>query len=165
MGEYSGPNLDSNITPYAEIYDPVANTWSAAATYPTEAGTNHCGNRTVTSTTAEITASNVLTGIYSTGRMQVGWTVTGSGIPASTTITSIDSATQVHISNAATATQSVRLTFTGQALACFGDDPSILLPNGDILAGNIFNNSTFTYSRNDGLLELHREQVLQRPQR
>ena len=145
-GEYSGPFLDPNIPPYAEIYDPIANSWSPAATYPIEAGATHCGNRTVTSNAVETTGANVLTGIYYTGRMQVGWTVTGPGIPASTTITSVDSDTQVHISNAATATQTARLTFTGQALACFGDDPSMLLPNGDILAGNIFNNSTFTYS-------------------
>ncbi len=35
-GEYSGPFPDANITPYAEIWDPVANAWSPAATYPVE---------------------------------------------------------------------------------------------------------------------------------
>ncbi len=145
-GEYSGPNLDVNITPYAEIWDPLSNTWSQAAPYPTENRSNHCGNRPVSSNTNEAAGSTVLTGIYSTALMQVGWTVSGSGIPTGTTITSVDSATQVSISNAATATQTTRVTFTGQTLACFGDDPAILLPNGDILAGNIFTNEVYTYS-------------------
>jgi hypothetical protein len=39
--------------------------------------------------------------------------VTGTGIPGSTTISSVDSATQITLSNAATATGRVQLTFTG----------------------------------------------------
>lgn len=93
-----------------------------------------------------VAGSNVLTGIYSTARFQVGWTVTGAGIPAGTTVTSIDGPTQVHISQNATATATgVTLTFRGATLACFGDDPTILLPGGKILAGNIFNRSTYIY--------------------
>lgn len=144
-GEYSGPFLDANITPLAEIWDPVANVWSPAAPYPAEAGSLHCGSRTVTSNVFE-TSSSVLSGIYSTAHLQVGWAVNGSGIPAGTLITSIDSDTQVHISQPATLSAVSRLTFTGQALACFGDDPTMLLPNGDILAGNTFNNSVAVYS-------------------
>jgi hypothetical protein len=145
-GEYSGPFLDPNITPFAETYDPVANSWSPAATYPNEVGANHCGTRNVTSTAGETTGSKTLTGIYSTALMQVGWAVSGMGIPAGTTITAIDSATQVEISNSATATATNRLTFRGVTLACFGDDPSILLPDGAILAGNIFNRTAYRYS-------------------
>ena len=144
-GEYSGPFLDPNITPDAEIWDPITNTWSSAAPYPTEAGDTHCGTQTVSSNVSE-TSSDVLSAIYSTRRFQVGWRVSGFGIPPNTTVTSVDSETQVHISNAATATLITRLTFTGQALACFGDDPSMLLPNGDILAGNISNNTVAMYS-------------------
>lgn len=40
--------------------------------------------------------------------------------------------------------QAVR--FRGIALACFGDDPTRLISGRRILAGNIFNNSTFAYS-------------------
>lgn len=143
-GEYTGPFLDQNIGPDAEIWDPVSNTWSQAAPYPNEVG--GCGRRTVTSNASITAGSNVVTGIYSTERIQVGWTVTGTGIPAGTTVTSVDSPTQVHISNAATATGTVTLTFNGPTLACFGDDPSILIPGGQILAGNIFNRSTYVYN-------------------
>lgn len=60
---------------------------------------------------------------------------------------SVDLATQVTISANATVTGSVQaVRFRGIALACFGDDPSALLSGHRILAGNIFNNSTFIYS-------------------
>ncbi len=144
-GEYSGPYLDSNITPEAEIWNPVSNSWSPAASYPPELGPFGCGTITVSSAVNE-SATDVLTGIYSTSRLQVGWTVSGTGIPSGTTVTSIDSPSQVHISNPATSTQIVVARFTGRTLACFGDDPSILLPNGDIFAGNIFTNTVATYS-------------------
>ncbi len=74
--------------------------------------------------------------------------------------------TQVHISNAATATETVRLTFSGHTLACFGDDPTILLPDGDILAGNIFKNAVYRYTRRDRHLDaLQRNKYLQRQKR
>ncbi len=143
-GEYTGPFLDPNIAPSGQIWDPVTNSWSDIAPYPNEPG--GCGAVTVTSNANITTGSNVITGIYSTDRFQVGWTVTGTGIPAGTTVTSVDSLTQVHISQNATATGIARLTFHGPTLACFGDDPSILIPGGNILAGNIFNRSTYIYS-------------------
>src|SRR2546421_4143485 len=86
-------------------------------------------------------------GIYSTDRLTPGWTITGNGIPAGATVLSVDSATQVTISANATLTgPSTAVRFRGIALACFGDDPSILLSGHRILAGNIFNNSTYIYS-------------------
>jgi hypothetical protein len=144
-GEYTGPYFDANIAPSGEIYDPVKDTWSPMAPYPNEVGS--CEHRNVTSDVKLTKVSPVVTGIYSTDRLTAGWTITGSGIPAGATVLSVDSATQVTISAAATLTgpsQAVR--FRGIALACFGDDPTMLISGRRILAGNIFDNSTFTYS-------------------
>ena len=146
-GEYTGPYFDQNIAPSGEIYDPIKNTWSPITSYPTEARALFCGHRNVTSDVQLTTGSPVVTGIYSTDRITPGWTIVGNGIPAGATVLSVDSATQVTISANATLTglsQAVR--FRGIALACFGDDPSVLLSGHRILAGNIFNNSTFLYS-------------------
>jgi hypothetical protein len=146
-GEYSGPYFDPNITPTGEIYDPVANTWSPITPYPNEGGPKACGHRPVTSDVQLTTGSPVVTGIYSTFLIQPGWTVTGGGIPTGATVVSVDSPTQVTISANATSTgPSQAVTFFGVTLACFGDDPSVLLPGRRILAGNIFNNSTHIYS-------------------
>lgn len=144
-GEYTGPYLDPNIAPTGEIYDPVANSWSPIATYPNEPG--GCGRRTVTSDVQLTTGSPVIMGIYSTDRLQPGWTVRGSGIPAGATVVSVDSATQATMSANATLTgPSQAVAFRGIALACFGDDPSVLISGRRILAGNIFNPSTYLYS-------------------
>jgi hypothetical protein len=48
--------------------------------------------------------SNIISHIPSTAILQVGWSVRGNGIPINTVITSVDSASQVRINNAATAT-------------------------------------------------------------
>ncbi len=144
-GEYTGPFLDSNIAPSGEIWDPVTNSWSAIAPYPNEQPFG-CGSVPVTSTADITIGSNVIAGIYSTDRFQVGWSVAGAGIPPGTFVISVDSSSQVHVSQNATTTFSAILVFRGPATACFGDDPSILIPGGNILAGNIFNQSTYTYS-------------------
>ncbi|MBV9157454.1 MAG: hypothetical protein JO097_14410, partial [Acidobacteriaceae bacterium] len=144
-GEYTGPFLDPDWDSTGEIWDPVANTWTPIAEYPNEAG--GCFPIAITSNANTVAGSDVITGIYSTIRFQVGWTVTGPGIPKGATVTSIDSSTQVHISAKATATATgVTLQFIGTPLACFGDDPSILIPGGNILAGNLLNGSTYKYS-------------------
>lgn len=146
-GEYTGPYFDQNIAPSGEIYDPIRNTWSPIAPYPTEAGALFCGHRNVTSDVQLTTGSPVVTGIYSTDRITPGWTITGNGIPTGATVLSVDSATQVTISANATLTgPSLAVRFRGITLACFGDDPSALLSGHRILAGNIFNNSTYIYS-------------------
>jgi hypothetical protein len=146
-GEYTGPYFDPNIAPSGETYDPIKDTWSPIAPYPTEAGTLHCGHRNVTSDVQLTTGSPVVTGIYSTDRLTPGWTITGNGIPAGATVLSVDSATQVTISaNATLSGPSQAVRFRGIALACFGDDPSIMLSGHRILAGNIFNNSSYIYS-------------------
>jgi hypothetical protein len=48
--------------------------------------------------------SNIITNIPSTAILQAGWGVSGTGIPGGTQITSVDSASQIHISTSATAT-------------------------------------------------------------
>ncbi len=144
-GEYTGPYFDQNIAPSGEIYDPVKDTWSPIAPYPNEVG--GCGHRSVHSDVQLTAGSPVVTGIYSTDRLQPGWTVTGNGIPAGSTVVSVDSATQVTISANATLTGlSQAVGFRGITLACFGDDPSALISGRRILAGNIFDNSTNIYS-------------------
>jgi hypothetical protein len=145
-GEYSGPGTPRTDTPTSEIYDPVANSWSLAASYPNQPG--KCGSATIVYTSSISLGSNVITGIPSTINFYVGWTVTGTGIPNGTTITSIDSATQVHISNNATATNAaVDLTYSGDRPACFGAVPSILLPGGtQILAGSLVDKTTNVYT-------------------
>ena len=144
-GEYTGPYFDANIAPSGEIYDPVKDTWSPIAPYPNEVG--GCGHRNVTSDVHLTAGSPVVTGIYSTDRLTPGWTITGNGIPAGATVVSVDSATQVTISaNATLSGLSQAVRFRGIALACFGDDPAILISGHRILAGNIFDNSTNLYS-------------------
>jgi hypothetical protein len=144
-GEYSGPYFDANIAPSGEIYDPVKDTWTPIAPYPNEVG--GCGHRNVTSDVQLTAGSPVVTGIYSTDRLTPGWTITGNGIPAGATVVSVDSATQITISAAATISGlSPAVRFRGIALACFGDDPAISISGHRVLAGNIFNNSTFVYS-------------------
>jgi len=208
-GEYTGPGLMANWSATAEIYDPVTNAWSPAATYPntpncpsasrfggfttagspivtgflstagwlsgwTVSGTgipagttilsvdsptqihlsqNATANGsppltlTVPTTGNTVAGSNIINGIPSTAGFQTGWTVTGSTIPTSA-ITSVDSPNQIHIANNATATAGgSALTFTVvlSPAACFGDVPSMLLPNGKILAGNLRNNTTNMY--------------------
>ena len=144
-GEYTGPYLDANWASSAEIYDPVQDAWSPAASYPNEAG--GCGGVTFTSDVQLTTGSPVVTGIYSTDRMQPGWTVTGSGIPSGATIVSVDSASQVTLSvNAASGGATPMVVFAGNALSCFGDDPSSLLSQRRILTGNLIDNTTWLYS-------------------
>jgi hypothetical protein len=142
-GEYTGPFEDSNWGPQAEIYDPLTNTWSETAPDPSQAG---CGKVPVTSNVSLTMGSASVTGIYSTFRMQAGWTVRGTGIPAKATVVSVDSPTSVTISAAATASGPITASFRGEAASCFGDDPSALLPGGQILVGDLINQQALLYS-------------------
>ncbi len=58
-----------------------------------------------------VSASAVLTSITSTANLRVGMRAVGSGIPLNTVVTSVDSATQVTLSAAATATATVSVEF------------------------------------------------------
>ncbi len=142
-GEYSGPKLQEDDSALAEIYDPILNSWSPILSYPSQYG---CPPFSTTGNTS--IGSTIITGIPSTANFQIGWAVTGTPIPRGTTLTSIDSATQIQISQAATASSTAAaLQFNRSILpaACFGDVPTILLPSGQILAGDLINNSTYIY--------------------
>jgi hypothetical protein len=151
-GEYTGPYYDANITGSSEIFDPTTGTSIWNANFPIcqpSTSTNPTGARTVNvhSDVVLTSGSPTVSGIYSTDRIQVGWTVTGAGIPASTTVVSVDSPTQVTISNPATATgPSAAVRFRGRTTSCVGDEPSALLPGGKILVGGIFAPTPYFYS-------------------
>jgi len=142
-GEYTGPFQDPNWGSQAEIYDPLKNTWSEAASYPPQAG---CGDVQITSNASLTAGSDTLGGIYSTYRILPGWTVTGTGIPANTTVVKVESPTGVTLSAQATVTGSAVVEFVGEPTSCFGDDPSILVPGHKILAGNLLGPETYLYS-------------------
>jgi len=151
-GEYTGPFEDPSWGPEAEIYDPISNTWSDAATYPPQPSCAGIGDITITSNTQLTTGSPVITGVYSTTRILPGWSVATAGfnsgvvgIPANATVVSA-SGNQVVMSAPATATGSSIVQFSGVVQSCFGDDPSILLPGHNILAGNLLLPTTYLYS-------------------
>jgi hypothetical protein len=110
-GEYSGAGIPENTTGTGEIYDPVLNTWSAIADYPSQ---SNCP-KTKEFTGYLTSGSNIVTGLTSALSYQVGWGVTGTGIPSNTTILSVDSPSQVHISQNATETEGVALSFTAHS--------------------------------------------------
>jgi hypothetical protein len=143
-GEYTGPFEDANWGPQAEIYDPLTNTWTEAASDPPQPG--GCGVLPVTSGVSLTAGSATVTGIYSTFRMLPGWTVAGAGIPPNTTVVAVNSPTSVTLSARATASGPAVAQFAGETTSCFGDDPSILVPGGRILAGDLISPRTFLYS-------------------
>jgi hypothetical protein len=149
-GEYTGPFEDANWGPQAEIYDPLTNTWTEAASDPPQSG---CGRVPVTSNVSLTAGSAEVDGIYSTFRMQPGWTVRGTGIPPKATVVTVDSSTSVTISAPATASGPVTAAFRGEAASCFGDDPSALLPGGQILVGDLISPQAFLYSLADNTFE------------
>jgi hypothetical protein len=145
-GEYTGPFFDANWGPQAEIYNPLSNSWSEAASYPPQTG---CGLVPVTSSVTLTAGSAAIDGMYSTYRVLPGWTVAGAGIPANTTVVEVESPTSVTMSAKATASGPAVVQFVGEPTSCFGDDPSILVPGGKILAGNLLGPDTYLYSISD----------------
>jgi hypothetical protein len=143
-GEYSGAQLNGNWTPTGELYDPVANSWSPIAQFPNQPG---CPAVTVTTKGNLSSGSNIITAIPSTTGFTVGKGVSGTGVPSGATISSVDSATQVHISANATASGTqVTLNFASVAqAACYGDVPAMLLPDGKVLAGSLVNRDVYVY--------------------
>jgi hypothetical protein len=85
-----------------------ATTASIANGFNTIASTTHAGTTTNTSA--------VVTGLASTADLMFGMNVSGTGIPASTYILSVDSGTQITLSNAATASGTPTLTFTNTGM-------------------------------------------------
>ena len=73
---------------------------------------SHAGiTLTLNPTGVTASGSNIITNIPSTGTIAVGMVITGTGIPANTAVKSVDSATQIHICNNATATGTTALAF------------------------------------------------------
>ena len=66
----------------------------------------------VTQTGTTASGSNIITALTATANLNVGQPLSGTGIVPGSTITSIDSATQIHISLNATASGSPSLTFS-----------------------------------------------------
>jgi hypothetical protein len=76
-----------------------------------------CFNQSRTPTGDTTNAAFTIANVSSLTGLAVGMGVSGTGIPASTVLASIDSATGITLSKAATATNSgVTLTFTGDAI-------------------------------------------------
>jgi hypothetical protein len=121
---------------------------------------------TLETTTGNITlGSFIITNIPSTTGFKVNMTVTGSGIPAGSVISSVDSPTQVHISQSATATTTaVSITIVGviddeqpenevvqetippTTVINFTDDPDVRrLRSGD----RFFTSSPLSFGNND----------------
>jgi hypothetical protein len=145
-GEYSGPVLQANWSNTGEIYDPISNTWSAITPYPAQTG---CPGISYVSGNVTIGSPHI-TDIYpDTTGLVVGWAVSGSGIPSGAAIVSIDSPKQITISANAASTQTATVSFPGhffQLTGCLGDEPSILLPEGKILVGDLINRNTYVYN-------------------
>jgi hypothetical protein len=147
-GEYTGPGLLANWGNSGEIYDPIANNWTAITPYPAQAG---CPSIAYVSGNLTSGSPTIISIYPYTSGLVVGWTVSGTGIPAGSTIVSIDSPTQITISANATANRTastVNFNHSYQLTACFGDDPSMLLPGGtagQILAGDLISNKTYLY--------------------
>jgi hypothetical protein len=153
-GEYTGPGLLANWGNTAEMYDPVANTWTSVAPFPNQSG---CPSISYVSGNL-VSGSNIITAIYPyTTGLVVGWTASGTGVPAGATITSIDSPTQIQISANATANRTasqVAFNHSYRLTACLGDEPSMLLPGGIILVGDLVNANTYLYDTNTNLWTL-----------
>jgi hypothetical protein len=132
-----GRILALGATGHTALYTVSSNTWAAG---PDIMGTLSCGPRIfgaddapaallpsghvlfaadagpnlITSSGNTTSGSNIITNIPSTSCFTVGWAVTGTGIPSGARITSVDSATQIHISSNATATNAgVTVRFGG----------------------------------------------------
>ena len=69
------------------------------------------------------TSGKSITALGSTADLAVGMKVTGTGIPVSTTITSIDSATQVTLNNTPTAAGTANFGYGARTLTLTGTDP------------------------------------------
>jgi hypothetical protein len=124
-------------TGHTAFYTPSTNTWTAGpdivgtlSGLPSPFGaddapgaempnghvlfTADAGPSSFTSSGDTTAGSNVITAIPSTAILQVGWAVSGVGVPSGSTIVTVDSPSQIHISRAATATHTAEaLTFGG----------------------------------------------------
>ncbi len=144
-GENYGPNDDDVWTATGELWDPIANTWSSLPDFPAQA----CFDVTYNVTGSTTSGSPIIRSIPAvvTPTFLPGWSIAGPGIPAGTTITSVDSSSRVNISQNATATQAgAALQFSGTPTSCFGDVPTMLLTKDSILAGSLVSGASYIYS-------------------
>jgi hypothetical protein len=100
MGTLSNAaNPGGTLSPFGSDDAPAAELPNGHIIFAADAGISQfTGSGDIT------TNSRVITNIASTAILQPGWAVSGTGIPASTTISTVDSPTQITISAAATAT-------------------------------------------------------------
>lgn len=145
-GEYTGPGLLANWANSGEIYDPVANAWTPISPFPAQPSCPSIRYVSGNLTNGSPAITNIYP--YTTG-LTVGEGVSGTGIPAGATILSIDSPSSITISANATSTGNARTVNLANAYtltACLGDVPSILLPGGIILVGDLVNRNTWLYN-------------------
>ena len=114
-GEYSGPGEAANWSPSGEIYDPLSNRWSPIEAIP------HGSNCPYISQFGGVIAKGfpTVTGMLTTTSFQAGWMVSGLDIPTGTTILSVDSETQITLSQSAkpaSETNGVKLNFSVQSI-------------------------------------------------
>jgi len=109
-GEFIGGSVVAARIGTGEIYDSVANTWTPIAEPPPVPNCPFV----VAYNGVLVKGSPVVTGMDPPGTagFQVGWTVTGKGIPTNTTILSVDSASQITLSQNATQSGPFQLTLT-----------------------------------------------------
>ena len=103
---------------------------------------------TITGNTSAVSNKNIITNISpNTTGLTVGTSITGSGIPSGSTITSVDSASQVHISNTATSTQTgatITVSITGtvssgsQVITNIKPSATTFLPAGSLIMAGAF---------------------------
>lgn len=142
----TGPEIPSNTT-ITSIDSAVH--LSQAITLPNGLGTTDTWVTVGPASAGSVSAgSTVIMGLSSAVTYQQGWLITGQGIPSGTRVANVTSPTSIQISQAATETVNVdalNFPFFVQPTFCFGDEPSILLPGGKILAGNITGQTTYIY--------------------
>lgn len=111
------PPLAKDVALYKSNYMFYANTETKQRLSFTVVGTSKLGQ----SQSGDTHTNTTLDGLTDTSELEAGMQVEGSGIPAGTTIASVDSATAVTLSQAATATATVTITFiTHRTLALGG---------------------------------------------
>ena len=109
---------------------------------------------TLTQAGVTTSGSKIVSSLTDTSQFSVGNAIEGSGIPAATTISSVDSGTQIHISANATASGTVNLTVfaygNGDGSTTFGipDRRGRLLVGRDNMGGTAAGVLTSTYTTN-----------------
>lgn len=167
-GEYSGNGFPANWSGTGEIYDPVKNTWTHTASYPNQA---ECPLITEFGGIIPKKGSTVITGILTTAGFRPGWYVISGDFPDGPTvftqIVSVDSNSQIHVSQpAASSDESVFYletaatgnTTAGSAVITGIPSTAGYAPNwfvyGNGIPGGTVIRTAARYSRNSSALRL-----------